>query len=403
MGGDGIGVAGASGTIAGNTSASGMPGGGSAAPVTRTTDPWDRFGRFNPLTARFALFAFLALVAMSAIVPINAGLSTISTQGFIENAKGEEFADRKRDDDLALYDLASKRIAQGDHYYDFIVEEQRKAQYPIRPGIAVRLPTLAYINAFLGTIGQTIAAAMLILAVMAAWWKRLGEEPGGKRHRILAMALLFVGASLGMNRHFFALHELWSGMLLALAFGLHRPAAVEGGKWGASLAVAALALAIREHALPFILLMAALAAFRRNWKEAAAWSALTLVFLIALAAHLSVIADQALPTDRHGQGWMMLRGLSGWMSNIVLSSNLRFFPHWLAGPLVMLMLLGWAAWRTHAGQFGILLFLGYGVLFMIAGRGDNYYWGSMVAPTMFIGLAFVPMALKSLFAAVSAK
>jgi len=419
MGSDGIGVADASGAIAGGSARARRSGSDENAPHAPNTDPridppiyqWDRFARFSPLTARFALFAFLACVAMSAIVPINAGRSTIVTQGFVENAKGEEFAPRKRDDDLALYDLASERIAQGDNYYDFIVEEQRKAQYPIRPGIAVRLPTLAYINAALGETGQTLAAALLMLAVMIAWWRRLGEEPGGKRRRMLAMALLFVGASLGMNKHFFALHELWSGMLLALAFALHRASPtsgpvsgpVSGGKWGASLAVAALALAIREHALPFVLLMAALAAVRRNWTESAAWSALALAFLVALALHLGVIADQALATDRTGQGWMMLRGLSGWMSNIVLSSNLRFFPHWLAGPLVMLMLLGWAAWRSPAGLFASFLFLGYGLLFMIAGRGDNYYWGAMVAPAMFIGLAFAPMGLKSLVKAASAK
>ena len=46
----------------------------------------------------------------------------------------------------------------------------------------------------------------------------------------------------------FVLHELWAGMLLALAFGLHRP----GRKYGAALVAAGLALAIREHALPFV-------------------------------------------------------------------------------------------------------------------------------------------------------
>ena len=375
---------------------------GENVPEPRIIDPWDRFARFRPITARFALFAFFALVAIAAIVPINAGPSTIKTQGFSENVSGEASSVRKRDDDLALYDRATQRIAQGEHYYEFIVEEQREAGYPVRPGLAVRLPTLAYANAVLGQTGQTIVAVLLLLAVMAAWWQRLGDEPGGKRYRMLAMSLLFVGASLGLNRYFFALHELWAGMLLALAFGLHRPAPVEGGKWGAALGVAALAVAIREHALPFILLMAAMAAWRQNRKETLAWGALTLAFLIVLALHLVVIADQTGSTDQVGQGWMMLRGMSGWISNIALSSNLRFLPHWLAGPAVMLMMLGWAAWRSPAGKFGTFLFLGYGVFFMIAGRGDNYYWGAVIAPAMFIGLAYAPMGLKSLVNAARA-
>ena len=69
----------------------------------------------------------------------------------------------------------------------------------------------------------------------------------------------------------------------------------------------------------------------------------------------------------------------------------------------MLAILGWASWRSAAGAFATLLYLGYGLAFMIAGRGDNYYWGFMVAPAMFIGLAFVPMGLKSLWRSAYAR
>jgi hypothetical protein len=262
----------------------------------------------------------------------------------------------------------------------------------------VRLPTLAYIDAALGVTGQTVVAVLLMLAVLAAWWRRLGEEPGMRRRRPMILALLFLGASLGVNRYYFTLHELWSGMLLALAFALHRP-----GKWGASLAVAALAVFIRELALPFITLMAAMAFWRRDWKEGAAWSALTLVFLAVLAVHLSIISRQVLPSDPTGPSWLALRGLSGWLSNVVLSSNLRFLPHWLAGPAVILAVFGWLGWKSQPGLFGTFLYSGYGLAFCIAGRPDNFYWGAMVAPAMFIGFAFVPMALRSLIAAATAK
>jgi len=333
----------------------------------------------------------------SAIAPIAAGKSEIKTKSFVENLlpSDPKGAERPRDDDLALYDRAIERIGKGENYYDFIVEEQRRSNYPVTPGLAVRLPTLAYLDAWLGEGGQIVAAVLLLFAVMAAWWRRLGEEPGGEqRRRILTLSFLFVGASLGLNRYYFVLHELWTGMLLALAFGLHRQ-----GKWGASLAVAALALAIRELALPFVLLMGAMAFWRRDWKEGAAWSALAVVFLAALAAHLNIIAAQALPSDRPSDPWLVVRGLPGWLSNIALSSNLRFLPHWLAGPLIILMCLGWAGWRSPAGTFGTFLFLGYGLAFMIAGRPDNFYWGAAIAPAMFIGLAFAHNGLASLIGA----
>ncbi len=359
----------------------------------------DRFAQWPKLRARLLLLALLLMLVASALVPVNAGKSIVKTQSFAENIVGKKGASRPRDDDLALYDVVIARISKGENYYQVAAEEHRKSNYPLRPGFAVRLPTLAYVNAMLGETGQAIAALVLMLSVLAAWWQRMGPEPlgepGGLRQRRIAVALLFLGASLGMNRYYFVLHELWAGMLLALAFGMHRP----GRKYGAALAVAALALAIREHALPFVALMAAMAFWRRDWKEGAAWTALIAVFLGVIAVHLHYVNQLVLPSDRFSAPWLVLRGLSGWLSNVILSSNLRFLPHYLAGPLVMLMIFGWAGWKSPAGAFGTLLYLGYGAAFMLIGRWDNFYWGAVIAPAMFMGLAFVPRAVTSLWRA----
>ena len=112
---------------------------------------------------------------------------------------------------------------------------------------------------------------------------------------------------------------------------------------------------------------------------------------------------QEVPSDPVGPDWLVLRGLSGWLGNIVLSSNLRLLPHELASPVVILMALGWAGWKSSAGTTGTFLYLGYGLAFMLAGRANNFYWGAVVAPAMFIGLAFLPMALPSLVRAARGK
>ena len=140
----------------------------------------------------------------------------------------------------------------------------------------------------------------------------------------------------------------------------------------------------------------------RGFSGFSPWSGLAAAFLAGLAWHLHLIALQTGPADQLSASWLALRGLGGWLSDITLSSNLRYLPHWLAGPLVVLMLLGWTGWRSAAGTFAALLYAGYGVLFAVAGRADNYYWGAMVAPAMFIGLAFAPMALRSLGRALRA-
>ena len=355
--------------------------------------PWDRFAGWDRWPARILLLVVAALLVLAAIAPLSASLDGKPSEvpSLIGDGAPNGQTESERDDDLAFYDRVIERVEHGENYYDFIVEEQRARDYPVRPGLAVRLPTLAWIYASLGEPAMIALAIALLFACIWAWWNRLGEEPGGVRFRLLGTALMAMGGSLGLNRSFFVLHELWAGMLIALAFGLHRP-----GRWGAALLFAALALALRELVLPFVLLMAAMAAWRKDWREATAWIMLVAVFAAIMVWHLSLIAVQEVPSDPVGPDWLVLRGLSGWLGNIVLSSNLRLLPHELASPVVILMALGWAGWKSSAGTTGTFLYLGYGLAFMLAGRANNFYWGAVVAPAMFIGLAFLPMALPSL-------
>ncbi len=365
----------------------------------------DRFALWPRGKARLLLAALMALLIAAMFTPLTVGKGEVATPAAL-TARPAAVKDRPRDDDLKLYDIAVARIRHGENYYHFIVSEHRKAAYPVRPGLAVRLPTLAYLDAALGVESDRpralpiIAAVALMLATIAAWWGRLGDELGAgesaQRLRRFGTALMFLGASLGLNVYYFVLHELWAGMLIALAMGLHRPAR---GQWLGAWCAAALALAIREHTLPFVLLLGAYALWRQAWSEALAWAALVALFAAGLVMHLHLINAQVLPGDPVGPSWFALRGLGGWLSNVVLSSNLRFFPHRLAGPLVVLMTFGWSAWKSPAGAFATLLYLGYGLAFMVAGRNDNFYWGAVIAPAMFIGLAFVPMGVASLWRA----
>ena len=265
--------------------------------------PDDRFAFYPRLRARVVLAVIAAFVVLSAVVPINAGSQDTKTAGFVEAVVGgaaKQAAKRPRDHDLALYDHVIARIARGENYYQAAAREHRAANYPLRPGVAVRLPTLAYLDLWLGDRGQgadvliwgeVLAAIALMLAVIWAWWRRLGDEPGGLRFQLLGTALVFVGASLGLNRYYFVLHELWTGMLIALSLGLHRPER----KWLGAVLAAGLALAIREHALPYVLLMGAAALYRRDWKEGAAWGALVALFALGLAVHLRLLASRSCP------------------------------------------------------------------------------------------------------------
>lgn len=364
----------------------------------------DRFAHWPRAWARMLLAVLALLLLLSALVPITA--SDAPDGRPIADAPGSApvpptnvaSAHPKRDEDLALYDCIAARVGRGENYYAVATDEQRRGDYPVRPGLAVRLPTLAYAEAALGPGGMQVAAWALVLAVLAAWYRRFGAEPGGAAHRLIATALLVPGCSLALSGTYLVVHEIWAGLLLLLSFGLHRPGR-KLRQWLDSLVVAALALAIREHALPFVLLMGAVAFWQGDRRQGAAWALLALLFAAALAVHLAQVAPHVLPTDRPSPSWLALRGLSGWLSDVVLTGSLQFLPHWLAGPLAVLMVLGWAGWRSSAGSFGTLLFLGYAVLFMIAGRANNFYWGAVIAPGIYAGLAFLPQALTSLYRA----
>ena len=368
---------------------------------------YQRFAGWTRMQARLFAAVFVLLLIASAIVPIRAGPQVTPRVGIVEMVKAGAQGKllRPRDDDLALYDRVIARIGKGENYYAVVAEEHRRSDYPLRPGLAVRLPTLAYLLVWLGDKGQGAdalvpgemgAALILVVAAVWAWWRRFDWEPGAHNERRIATALIFFGLSLAVNRYFFVLHELWAGTLLTLALGLHRP----GQRYFGAIVAAGCALALREHVLPFVLLMAAMAVWRRDWKEVAAWSGLAALFLGGLAWHLNEVAQQVLPSDPIGPSWLAMRGLSGFLSNVVLFSNLRFLPHYLAGPIAVVCVFGWAAWKSPLGTTATLLFLGYGFAFAFVGRPDNFYWGAVIAPPIFVGLAFAPMAYTSLLRAV---
>lgn len=353
---------------------------------------WDRYAHWRRGPAAVLLVVLLVLMLLAAFARPTASMDGTSAE---QTPAATTDSQKQRDDDLALYDRIIARIASGENYYTAAIAEQRAGDYPVRPGLAVRLPTLALIHAAIGEDVLQAVAILLLGATAWTWWRRFTEEPGGARYRIYAAALVVLGGSTGLNRYYFVLQEIWTGMLIALSLGLHRP-----GRYGWALAVAALALALREHALPYVVLMGAMALWRRDWREGAAWAVLTAIFAIGLVLHLQTVAALVTPVDPQGPVWLVMDGMRGWLSKIVLASNLRFLPHWIAGPVAVAMVFGWSGWRSPAGTTATFLLLGYAFAFMLAGRANNFYWGAVIAPMMFLGLAWVPMATASLIRTV---
>lgn len=297
--------------------------------------------------------------------------------------------------DIDLYRNIVERMQAGENYYAAAAVEQRTHGYPLKPFVTVRLPTLALIVASLGIGFARILEIAIGLAVLYAWHQKLADQKVIAWRRWTQVVFLAASLSSIFAHGAVFVHEVWAGALIALSLALHRP-----HKWLASLMIAACALAIRELALPYVLLMAAFALVQRRWVETAAWSALILLFSAFMYAHFQAVSGVVLPTDLQSPSWLLHGGPAAALSFIWQSLPVSELPAFVAFPMILVGLFGWLCWRSEVGLFGFLLILGYMLAFAITGRPNNFYWGFLVSPLLLMGLIFVGPGLRDLQAAI---
>ena len=345
-----------------------------------------------PTVAKVLWLALIAVLLASAWlgaqVPASApGTSAVLGPTMIPATTGKAI---QGDPDLDLYRSVVERIRAGEAYYSVVAQEHRVRGYPLRPFVTVRLPTLAKVMATLGNRLSQLLLLALSAATLWAWHLRLRGTVSPFQAR-LAVLLLAIGLTLTPQVRYLPLHELWAGVLVALSLALHRPQ-----RWWPSLAVAAVAVAIRVLALPFVLLMAAFALADRRWREFAAWLCLVLGFAVMMALHMQAVAAVVSPVDPASPAWVQFGGAQAALNFAHHTSALRILPPEIGFPLVPLCLLGWTGWKHPAGRFAALLLAGYGLFFALTGRPNNVYWGLIVTPLLAMGLTFLPQALRDL-------
>ena len=130
--------------------------------------------------------------------------------------------------DLDLYRDTITRVAAGEAYYPVAADELRRGGYPLKPFVTFRLPTLVAVYAAIGEWPMIIIEALLALAVLLVWWRRLEPHLPLK---MLALALvLLVGGTAALVEPVTGLfHESWAALLMALMVGLRRPGHAAAG------------------------------------------------------------------------------------------------------------------------------------------------------------------------------
>jgi hypothetical protein len=295
--------------------------------------------------------------------------------------------------DVDLYRATIRRVSAGEAYYPVAADELRKGGYPLRPFVTVRLPTLTMLYAHIPMVMVLVAEALLALSVLLIWWRRLG--PALPLPALALALLLLVGGTAGLVGPVAGLfHESWAALLLALMIGLRRPGHAAG-----AIVAGALAVAVRETALPMILGMGGLALLERRWREAIGWAAVVGLFAIALAGHAAMVATVVRPDDLASPGWSAMLGPRFALSAFASVSAATLLPSALAAIILLLSLFGWMSVATGWAARVSLLLLGYGAMLALFARPTTFYWALLVAPLSLVGLALVPRAIAALVSA----
>ncbi len=340
-----------------------------------------------PRAAALAVMALvLAAMVWSAFAVPGAGAVDAAQQA----TKSEESIG-----DFGLYKLIAQKVQAGEPYYKAALSAQRAHNYPTKPFVTVRLPTLAWGHSVLGQTGMTVLVCAMMLAVIALFGWRFYRR--FHRYEIVGGVLILVlsGAAV-LNDMAAHSHGLVAGLLLSLALLTYQPE-----RWWPSLLLGALALFVRELALPFVILWLGFAIVQKRWREAASVAAVLLVFAAALYAHAQAINALLLPIDKPSPGWSGMAGPALPLLSLTKLTFLLAVPTPMGGALAILPLLGWAATGGRIGAFAVLWFAGFLLAMALFARVENFYWIVLVLPAYLAGFAFVPRAIADLLAAAS--
>lgn len=328
-----------------------------------------------------------AIMAMTALTAPGDGAATAGPS--LRNLT----ADSAGMSDLRLYDRIRDRVAAGESYYTAAARFHREGNYPLKPFVTVRLPTLAYLSATLGAPGTQIAMLLLVVGTAMAWSSaRAGLEDTPATGRWMGR-LVATSCAMLAGPAFLPLHECWAGVLIALSLALWCR-----GWLAASLLAGLAAALIRELAVPYLCLMGFVALTEQRWREAAGWALMVAMAGLALIAHAQGVAAVIFPEDVPSPGW---DGFGGWRFYAEVTTDwslLALLPVWIGRGLVPLALFGWLSWNAPLATRVTGLLAGYAVLMMVFARPDNHYWSVLTMPVLLAGLALAVPALSALMA-----
>ncbi len=348
-------------------------------------------GRFAGLSRAAALAVLAALLLLIAGgLAVSGGAAT----------HGPPAAHAPGESDMALYRAIIARMRGGDSYDHAAVVEQRARNYPLRPIIAIRPPTLATLIRWLpGEVWAGLGLKLLAGLTLVLWMLRMERSLGAFPPLVASTFLLATGFTAPLMVEGACLfHESWAGVLICLSLALRTER-----RYVASALTAGLAVMIRELALPYVLVMVVAAGLEGRRREALTFAAVGAAAAGYLMVTWMLASRLLLPHDPVSPGWVRFSGwrfvliTNGWNALAAAGGAVggAGAVGAVAAVLAPLGCLGAAHWRGSGLRLAAVL-IGYMAGFMVIGRPNNDYWGLLTTPLMALGLAMAPWALLAL-------
>lgn len=295
----------------------------------------------------------------------------------------------KAEDDRVLYEDIVEHTHAGKAYYPVAAEELRAGNYPLKPPMAFRPPTLAV---FLGTLPNSTVRFLvlfaLVLTTVLAWMRLFSDARPWER--IATVTLLMCGlANVGAPSSVY-LHEAWAICFIALSLAFYRRLA-----WSVGLAF--IAVLIRETAILFPIAMGLVALFDRDWRRAWALVALGLAAAALWAWHAATVLAVVTPADPTSPGWITMGGIDMLLASSkwnLLTSQLEGI--WLVFAITLFAVSLASVKRIELRVASLFVAL-FSLALLFAGRTDNNYWGIMISPFLAIGLPSLGKSIADAF------
>ncbi|MBX9882281.1 MAG: hypothetical protein K2X73_09940 [Sphingomonas sp.] len=300
--------------------------------------------------------------------------------------------------DIMLYESIAAGVRGGGNYYTVAADALRRGEFPLKPFVTFRLPTLAMVQAYLPPALVIALLYALAAGVGFAWYRVL--RPAFVRPLALVLALVLLGAAMivFVQPSLIPLHEVWAGPLIALSLALWRPGAARD-----AIGVALIAMLVRETAALYALVMLGLALIERRRGEAWGWVGALGVLAVVVTCHAWAVSRVVTVDDAVSPGWHGLLGFGYFVKVMTLSTALAELPLLIAAPLVGAALIGWSGWADPRARRVLATIAAYGALLALFARANNFYWGLLAAPTLLIGLAFLPDTVRDLWTSAAAR